>query len=336
MDIDKIISSYLNEGLSEREQKKLDEWLAEDPSHQDQFDALTDIWKTPFQYPEIVNIEDEQRKIWSRLSGERDIYPGREEKKVFRIGIVLRYAAIFLIAFGLGYVFWLNTEQPVEEQSVAVTIERNNPLGQKSKILLPDGSTVWLNAGSKLTYDNEYNFMSRRLELEGEAYFEVAKNEQLPFQVFTDDLVITALGTAFNVNAFSNQDFEKVALRTGKVRVECLDNSKSNCNASYLNPGDLAQYHEGTGAIDLTDFGNTDPFGWKDGRIVFHHATFNEVVEMLERWYNVEFIISGKLKQEWNYSTTFENEVLENILESLKYSERIDYEMEGTIVKIKL
>jgi len=187
-----------------------------------------------------------------------------------------------------------------------------------------------------LTYDSEYNFALRKVSLEGEAYFEVKKNDKVPFQVFTNNLVVTALGTSFNVDAFVDHDFEKVALREGKVKVDCQDSPNSNCNTSYLNPGDMAHYHAGTGVISLSNFGDTDPFGWKDGRIVFNHATFSEVIEILERWYNVEFEISGRLNQEWNYSTTFENEVLENVLESLKYSEKIDYEMEGTIVRIKL
>jgi transmembrane sensor len=246
----------------------------------------------------------------------------------------LKYAAVFIFFLGVSYVIWQSSRnQP--PTSVAVTfIERTNPLGQKSKIQLPDGSLVWLNAGSKLAYSSDYNKESRQVQLTGEAYFDVAKNPNLPFEVLTDELMITALGTSFNVEAFVSGRVE-VALNTGKVKIECL-NEPGSCPPSYLNPGQLASFNKSKGSIKLSTFEGRDPFGWKDGRIVFNHATFKEVLETLSRWYNVEFEIDGSLNQEWNYSTTFDNEILENILLSLKFSENIDFQINGSIVKIKI
>ena len=181
-----------------------------------------------------------------------------------------------------------------------------------------------------------FNNETRKLHLEGEAYFEVAKNPNIPFEVFTDDLVITALGTSFNVNAFRNKKIEKIALNTGKVKIECLDTIKIRCTPSYLKPGDLALFSNQTRRISISEFNGSDPFAWKDGRIVFHHASFNEVIDVLSRWYNVEFEITGSLNQEWNYSTTFENEILENVMGSLKFTEKIKYEINGSHIEIKL
>ncbi|MCK5470039.1 MAG: FecR domain-containing protein [Cyclobacteriaceae bacterium] len=335
-DIDKIISNYLRGELSEEEEIKLNKWLDTKSSNKDQLDTLSNIWKTPLGYPGIVNMDDEQQKIWSRLKGGNGLTISNKTKSVSLTKIILRYAAVIIVFLSLSYVFWINSNTKVDLPVVIEVIERNNPLGQKSRIHLPDGSTVWLNAGSKLSYSNDFNNENRKLHLEGEAYFEVAKNPNIPFEVFTDDLVITALGTSFNVKAFGNKQFEKIALNTGKVKIECLDTIKIKCTPSYLLPGDLAHFSNQTGRIRISEFDDLDPFGWKDGRIVFHHASFNEVIDVLSRWYNVEFETTGSLNQEWNYSTTFENEVLENVLKSLVFSEKIKYEINGSHIEIKL
>src|SRR5690606_7978027 len=137
------------------------------------------------------------------------------------------------------------------------------------------GSTVWLNAGSKLSYSSFFTTSdTRRIHLEGEAYFEVVENPSLPFEVVTRELMVTALGTSFNVNAFEDKSLQKIALKTGKVKIECLDSTSGKCVASYLNPGELALFNNQTGNISISEYKGTDPFGWKDGKIEFQHATF--------------------------------------------------------------
>ena len=215
-------------------------------------------------------------------------------------------------------------------------VERINPLGQKSRIQLPDGSNVWLNAGSKLSYPNNFGENSRKLELEGEAFFDVTENPNKPFQVFTENLVVTALGTSFNVYAFKGQETEKVALSTGRVKVDPVYSGDDNAEPSYLVPGNMATFDIHTKKINVSQYKGLDPFGWKEGRIVFNDATFGEVVDVLSRWYNVKFEVTGTLDQEWHYGSTFEDATLKNILESLKFGENIDYELNGATVTIKL
>ena len=335
-DINKIISNYLRGELSREEEMKLNKWLEKSPSNRDQLDSLSNIWKTSLGYPGIVNMSDEKHKIWERLQNKNGNSISGRTRSVSLSKIILRYAAVLIVFLSIGYIFWSNANPGIEAPVVAKVIERDNPLGQKSKIHLSDGSTVWLNADSKLSYSSDFNTKTRKLHLEGEAYFEVFKNPKIPFEVVTNDLVITALGTSFNVCAFGNKQTERIALNTGKVRIECLDTLNNTCTTSYLNPGDLALFSNQTRNISISELSGSDPYGWKDGRIVFHHASFNEVIEVLTRWYNVEFEITGSLKQEWDYSSTFENEVLDNVLKSLKFSENIEYRMNGSLIEIKL
>lgn len=335
--IDKIISKYLRGELSDKEEMQLNQWLDKDPSHREQLKSLSDIWKTPLGYPGIVNMDDEQRKIWSRLSREENHYVPDSINPVSLTKNLLKYAAVLIIFLSLGYLFWNNFHStPKKVRVVVETIERVNPLGQKSRIQLPDGSTVMLNAGSKLSYKTNFNGKTRKLHLEGEAYFEVMKNPKIPFEVYTNNLVVTALGTSFNINAFNNQQTEKIALNTGKVKIKLRNTTNANCVPSYLNPGDIALFNSKTGFISISKYTGLDPFGWKDGRIVFHHASFHEVLDVLSRWYNVEFEVIGNLKHEWDYSSTFQDEVLDNILGSLKFSENIEYKIDGSKIEIKL
>lgn len=335
-DINKIISNYLRGELSGEEEMKLNKWLKKAPSNKDQLDTMSDIWKTSLGYPGIVNMSDEKHKIWRRLQSNNGNSNSGRTRSISLSKIILRYAAVLIVFLSIGYIFWPNSISEIEMPVVTEMIERDNPLGQKSIIHLSDGSTVWLNADSKLSYSSDFNTKTRKLHLEGEAYFEVFKNPDIPFEVVTNDLVITALGTSFNVCAFGNKQTEKIELNTGRVKIECLDSMDNICTPSYLNPGDQALFSSRTGNISISEITDSDPFGWKDGRIVFQHASFNEVIEVLTRWYNVEFEITGSLNQEWNYSTTFENEVLENVLKSLSFSEKIEYNMNGSLIKIKL
>ncbi|MCG8311210.1 MAG: FecR domain-containing protein [Cytophagales bacterium] len=333
-DIDKLIAGYLRKDLSEQDRQKISFWLEQNPLNKDQLEALSKIWETPLDYSAIINAQEERQKIRNRLYHDPGKLILKRAGSAFAVKKVLRYAAAIVFFIGLGYVFWLNRVESDENEPIVQIVERRNPLGQKSRIQLPDGSKVWLNADSKLSYTTDFNRRVRKVSLEGEAYFEVAKSHNTPFEVYTNDLVITALGTSFNVHAFSPES-EKVALNTGKVKIECIDDSDS-CPPSYLNPGDLALYDNSSGKISMSEYLGLDPFGWKDGRIVFHHATFDEVLVVLERWFNVDFEVEGALRQEWNYSTTFENETLENILMSLQFSEKIEYEITDSVIKIKL
>ena len=334
---ERILLGYLLNELSDIEQRKIEEWINEDPDHEQEVKLLAEIWQTPSTYPTIVNIEDEQKKLWSRLHREYEYSPNARENKFLVARNIFRYAAAITLLLGLGYIFWDNMQTEVPKTPVLVeTIERVNPLGQKSRIQLPDGSNVWLNADSKLSYSSDFGVSARELQLEGEAYFEVAEDPAKPFKVYTDNLVITVLGTSFNICAYEGQLIEKIALKTGKVKIQYLTKLGTSFVPSFLKPGELASFDVNSNIIDISKYGRIDPYGWKDGRIVFNNATFDEVIEALSRWYNVEFHVTGTLKQEWSYGSTFENEILVNVLESLKFSEKIEYELNGSVVKLTL
>ncbi|MEP0367384.1 MAG: FecR domain-containing protein [Cyclobacteriaceae bacterium] len=239
-------------------------------------------------------------------------------------------AAAVLILIGVG-VFYISSVEFDQEKEVAlVTIEKQNPRGQKSTVFLPDGSKVFLNSESSLTYQSNYNESDRRVNLIGEAFFEVAKDPNRPFIVETKYLNTTALGTSFNVKTAGDQSC-KVSLLTGKVKVE-LNGPISD--KEILLPGEEINYRLGDKELEKKDFDIETAALWRKGIIYLEDTPFRESLELMENWYNVTFIIEGELPQGLQCTGRFENAYLSNVLSSLGYALDFEYEIEGKKVRL--
>lgn len=161
------------------------------------------------------------------------------------------------------------------------------PKGRQFRLVLPDGTAVWLNAASSLRYPTSFTGKTRQVEVSGEAYFEVAENANMPFHVNVNgNINIEVLGTHFNVNAYENEQHINTTLVTGRIKV-----STGTTNA-ILKPGQQAQAGQGS-ATDMKVLSNADIekiTAWKDGLFNFNGATLQEVMRQLERWYDIEVV----------------------------------------------
>ena len=257
------------------------------------------------------------------------------EKKVAISKKWLSVAAVVLIAMGISYTLF-DINPPVEPPTVAVsTIEKVNSSGHRSKIVMRDGTKIFLNAESKISYsDEKYGVELREIYLEGEAYFEVAKNADVPFIVKTKKLSTTALGTAFNIRAFNDESSSQISLAEGKVKVSKIDGNNSNSNENiFLLPDEEVQLNQDN--LIKRKFNTDKVLSWKDGIIYFNETDFTDAVRVLERWYNVKF----ELNNTGNISSlkgtgTFKNESLENVLKALSYSLQFKYTIDNNIVNI--
>lgn len=270
----------------------------------------------------------------------------------------LRIAALFLLMFTGGGVFsFLMFNRP--EQPVAVSYnEIKAPLGARSEVLLPDGSRVWLNAGSKIKYPDIFNKKNRDILLEGEAYFIVAKNARLPFNVKTADLNIVAVGTEFNVKAYGDEDFVETTLIEGSVSIWHNKLKQKKSEAISLKPLQKAVYIKEDskltiqemvvirevkpevlklkkGVVYLAAEINPDPIiSWKDNKLVFKSEEFGNILTKLERKYDVTFSYESDIIRHFRFTGTLEDETLTQVLDVIKLSAPIDYELEGKTVKI--
>jgi ferric-dicitrate binding protein FerR (iron transport regulator) len=202
----------------------------------------------------------------------------------------------------------LSTNHQVQEISI--------PYGGKSKFTLPDGSVVWLNSGSKLSYPSAF-MGQRNVQLEGEAYFDVVKNK-VPFVVSTQFGDILVLGTSFNVKAYADDDFQ-TTLVEGSVTIK-----KNAGNNVMLRPGQQAFVNK-QNQFEIQSVETEIFTSWKDGKLIFYREPFETVAKRMERWYNVNIQVDNEeIKDLW-FTGTIEMETLSEVMELISKSLPVTY-----------
>lgn len=165
----------------------------------------------------------------------------------------------------------------------------STPKGRQFQLQLPDGSQVWLNAASSIRYPSTFSGNERKVEIDGEAYLEIAKDKSKPFIVTTRKQQVEVIGTRFNINAYSDEAIERTTLLEGTVKVKNNHSSSS----SLLQPGRQAQVDENT--VDVKDADTDEAVAWKNGLFHFVNADIPAVMRQLQRWYNIEVSYEGAI-----------------------------------------
>ena len=201
--------------------------------------------------------------------------------------------------------------------------------GEQTGVVLPDGSKVWLNADSRLSYPSNYGEKSRNIEIEGEAYFEVVKNNELPFRVTSGDIVTEALGTSFIISAYPDRPEIKSSLVDGSVKVSLGKVQK------VLMPGQQLLYDQKQSKFIIKAFDVNYDLAWKNNQLVFRLMPFDEVIWMLEKWYNVEIEFNPEHFKDETLTVPFkEYETLETILQVLAKTNSFSYYLDGDVIRI--
>ncbi len=329
-----LIAKKLSGNISKSEEETLSIWLSDSKQNQEYFDIHNSLWfdtKVRRLSKNADNIfigisaaiQEEDVSTESRYQiQERKIRPSYMWKGI-AAAIVLLVASVFI------FINMDNSKEQPEAQSIQL-VKKSLPTGQKMKIFLPDGSTVWLNAESSITYPERFDDVNRMVTLTGEAFFDVNKDSLKPFIVKTQNMDITVLGTKFNVNSYQGEVTD-VALESGKVMIS----AGSNETKYLLTPGEGISINGKSGETIRYDVDPKLAYQWKDGMIYFDKADFNEVINKLSRWYGVEFIIENYNGDNWVYSAEFKNDYLNNILHSMSFTKGFQYEIDQNKVKIK-
>ncbi len=241
-------------------------------------------------------------------------------------------AGLILVIAGIFAYIWYKTTHRIPGTTKLTGIETKR--GQKAWFELPDNSKVILNAGSRLIYPKEFG-TTREVTLEGEAYFEIAKDSQKLFIVRTGDLETTVLGTSFNINAYPEEQVIKVAVIKGKVQVAVDDGSEKFNKKRQLVGRSLATYHKPEQLIEVETQDNSDLVAWKEGVIHFDNTPFSEVAKTLERWYGVKFFIGNEKIGRCNIYGEFENRSLKSVMNALQEAIDMSYEFDGDVVRVR-
>lgn len=247
-------------------------------------------WEQISQNESSLNTEVKD-EVWSRL--EKRFYG--QPSKVIKLSVnrlrrhmMIAAAAILLLLSAGLYLFF-----PAANDTHIV--ERNNKEYAPLFIALEDGTEVWLKPNSRLLYPKHFSEKSRSVQLIGEAFFKVSKNENKPFTVISGEVLTKVLGTHFNVRAFPEREDIEVALLEGKVAVEITENEIKRTVAT-LSPGEAFTFSKASKVFSKKHFQVKASYQWQDGVIHFQRARIHEVVETLEDWYGVTIQIAKEDK----------------------------------------
>ena len=307
-----IIRSFFGKHFSKETQLRFRFWLRAEEDREEKEEMIEGIWQ---ESPSLVS-----EQTWTDLAEMQERIAADGRMKPVRYRLLHRwskYAAVVALVVTTAAVTHFVNQHPVEMVSPKMT-EVYVPYGECRQVQLPDGTSVWVNAGSLLVYPSEFTAATRTIYLSGEARFDVVKNPDKPFIVSTNYLDVQALGTIFSIEAYPGAKTTSATLEEGSVRV---DTRQGIPVSSILKPDEQLVYSHLSGqmAIHKVEAGGLS--AWKDGYLVFENATFEELVSALERKYNVTINYNAAKYQGSSYFVKFNPD--ESIEEALLVLSRL-------------
>lgn len=327
--IDNYIQSFLNGSLDADSHAVLRQWIKEKPENREYFQNTVAIWKATGVMSNADGFD-----VASAIGKFKEETQPANRINFYRRALTFSAAAIILLLCGVSSLFFLwqserSASEMVEEYKEYVV---EVPDGAKSKITFPDGSVVWLNAGSKVTYDSNFARESRNVGLTGEGYFEVSKNKELPFVVNTGKLTVKVLGTKFNLKSYEEDSEVKVTLKEGAVKV---GDFLTDAAPVVLKPNQRFTFKKMTQTIQVDSVDASHIENWRNGAMTFDKVPLEEIAKELRRLYNIPIRIeSDKLKHIVYYSDFQENVSIEKVLEILSSGNKFRYEVKPEFVRI--
>ena len=321
-DINELIIRKFSGEATPEENKIVENWVNESPGNKDFFNELNDIWLSSGQQMSTDSQYDTEKAIREFLNRIKFLREKKEQRR--KIINMLQYAAIFILALAIPFTYWI-AQQPKPATDSTTTIYC--AFGDKTSIILPDSSLVWLNSGSKITFNNNFKNGSRQLFLEGEGYFSVKSDADNPFVVNTANLNVKVFGTEFNLKAYPDESIDAVTLVSGSLQVQ---NEKS---AEMINPGQKLLYKKSDHSLTVQNLSDLAPeTEWTNGRLVFRNTSLDELEKKLERWFDVEIEFADETVKGRRFSGTLERESILEVISYFGISQYVDYTIKGNVI----
>lgn len=310
-----LVGKYLTGKESEEEYKELKTWINESSDHQMLFNSLKEEKNIGHSIEEFEAINKEL--AWKRYMERVDGLSLR------RILLRWKFAAIFFFLIGCaGILAYLYKESDalLAPDGIYTTVSTNN--GQSSKVILPDSSVVWINSGTTLLYNSDFAIHKRMIKLTGQAFFQIARNEQIPLIISCNNLEVKVLGTKFDVSAYPEDRNISVVLESGSVELQQV---KDQSFIQKLIPGEKAEYDTELQKLSISKVDSHDYTSWKEGLLIFKDEPMANVLEKLERWYNIDIEVKNNKINQLIFNATIVNESVEEIFDLMKFSCAISY-----------
>ncbi len=324
-----ILERYFKGECSVDEKVKVKEWFLDEKYFTSLRIAVSEKYNKVLNREDIEVDKDEMQSILDMIHGRLGLKLNKRAsrfsfRKVFYM--IGKVAAVLFIPL-LLFSGWLFIKYVDTSNNVGIA-ELMAPRGARIHFTLPDGTQGWLNSESTITYPIALKGRERKVNLSGEAYFEVVKNPSRPFIVNASNYEVEVLGTKFSVNAYKDDDFVQVVLLSGKVKVNKQFDGNSKKAIAELMPGEKIRINKADASFKKKKA--EDPYSliyWKDGKLALRDAPLDEVIKKLGRWYNVDFYIQDKDLIDYRYHVTLNYESLDEVLKLLKLTSPLDYKI---------
>ncbi len=329
-----LLGRYLSGNCSDKEKIIMETWLNQSKENQATYKAYKQVWEATSNglQEESLNIDQGWEELNRKIAvfESADVFESSRrfisKKTMF---VLARIAAIFLVAFGVYYVF--NSVMQKQEPTTIVQMATED---MQQSLVLPDGSEITLNTGSEISYPDSFGADSRQIEFEGEAFFNIAHNPEKRFIIRSGELQIEVLGTSFNLSTCPEGEEMILYLESGKVLFSSMDLQDGSIREQLiLTPGQKGVYNRNSGLICKSDFLGQNYLAWKTGIIEFEKTPLPEVFSMLEKTYNIQVETENSLEN-LCLTARFENETPESIFETIHTIFGINYRINGQTIQL--
>ncbi|MGD8307086.1 MAG: FecR domain-containing protein, partial [Ignavibacteria bacterium] len=324
------------------EKLQINKWLDSEPENQNQFNDLKNLWESASKKYEASDISS----LWTEVAERTGINKESEEQIIYKLKNekckpnflslvfsklqtpIVRYAAIFAIVICIPILYIIFTTQLQEEiQWEVVNVENS----KQSNITLADGTEIFLDSGSRLHIPENFGTESRTVKLEGEAYFNVINDAVKPFRIYSENAVITVLGTMFNVRAWKETERVDVTVSGGKVSLGIKESDEQIVlNEGFIGSLSSAGILSDPKSVDVSKF-----LSWMKGERTFSNTPLFEVLNQVERWYNIQFSLSDSTIIHEKLEVTINKNSLNDVLDVISTLTNTTYSTKGRHVTLR-
>ncbi len=344
-EIYELVATQFSDALTADESRRLNEWIEASEANREEYNRLVKVWQSTPDVSELSQYDSKKAfaQFVNRIqtSGEKPtvVEPAVEQPKTkpagkrrYVIGF-MRYAAVVaVLVCACSYLFYNIGQRNMEQAFAMIKVEA--PQGSTTKMTLPDGTEVWLNAGSRIEYSQGFGVRDRRVKLSGEGYFEVHHNTAMPFIVNSSSLNVQVLGTKFDFRDYPSDHSAMVSLDEGSVAVG-LRSSHDGDYQYRLSPDQRAVLEKGSGNLRIEKRTTTDRL-WTDGTIMLNGRRLADICIDLERSYGVKICIENRTLAQTRFYGVFhrKDQNLDQVLGTLAATGHIRYVISGNVVRI--
>ena len=325
------IVGYLTNSLTPEEMQSLQNWLNVSEENREYFSDMQEVWIAASDEADEQHF-DKERAYQLFLEHTESLVRPSLKRKAFTISPWIYVAAMVVIVFFCGTIAFQSGKRVLQNQLTQITVEA--PYGSKTKLYLPDGTLVWLNAGSKMSYAQDFGINERSLNLSGEAYFEVTQDSLRPFLVEFEGACVKVLGTQFNVRAYPTE--RKCTVMSNRLEGKVALNTRQK--ETILHPDQQALLDKKTGKLFVSGTKAAYSAEWTNDRLYFDEVLLSDIIKELERSYDVKITVADDTLNTIRFYGNFRKreQSIQEIMNVLSSTDKMTYTMNGKNIVITL